>query len=361
MKQIFKSLMILSLFVLFACQKEQKEAKTERELLESRPFVVKFVDGTFEEAQAKAKAENKFLLVDVFADWCIPCKQLDLAVFKDEESGKFINEHFVAIKIDGEKGDGPEFVKKMRVQGYPTVIVFDADGYEVDRIMGFNGKKRWMDILRDYTQGINTTAYWREKLEQNPNDEQALIVLAEKMWEKGEIEEAMPYYEKLKSITKNPQLLQVSKLRLGQYQLQNDNPDYLELLIANKDLKEGYLQEAFQNLLNYYGSINKQKTMETFEKALKAFPGDVNVMNNYAWYIYTQKIKDKYEYGIELCQKALKINPLADHIWDTLAHLQYESGNVLEALKAIREAATLNPEEESYQELKTKYEKELGI
>lgn len=95
-----------------------------------------FFKGTFAQALAKAKKENKKLMVDCYTLWCGPCRFMAKNVFPDEKLGKFMNEHFVCMQLDMEHGEGPERNKTFHVEAYPTFIFFDADGKEMSRFEG---------------------------------------------------------------------------------------------------------------------------------------------------------------------------------------------------------------------------------
>ena len=53
-----------------------------------------------EEAFAKAKAEDKPILLDIGAVWCHWCHVMDRESYENAETAKLINEHFVAVKVD---------------------------------------------------------------------------------------------------------------------------------------------------------------------------------------------------------------------------------------------------------------------
>lgn len=95
-----------------------------------------FFKGTFAQALAKAKQENKKLMVDCYTLWCGPCRYMATNVFPNDTLGKFMNEHFVCMKLDMEHGEGPERNKTFHVKAYPTFIFFDADGKEMNRFEG---------------------------------------------------------------------------------------------------------------------------------------------------------------------------------------------------------------------------------
>ena len=97
---------------------------------------VKFEKGTFAEAVAKAKKENKLVFVDFYTTWCGPCKKMDKEIFPKEIVGSYFNEKFVSIKIDAEKGEGIQLAEKYTVKGYPTMLVLNSDESEKDRLVG---------------------------------------------------------------------------------------------------------------------------------------------------------------------------------------------------------------------------------
>ena len=90
---------------------------------------------SFAEAMKAAKAEKKLVFVDFYTSWCGPCKMMARDVFPQQKVGEFMNARFVCVKYDAEKEE-PELVKKSDITAYPTFIIFDADGNEVNRKVG---------------------------------------------------------------------------------------------------------------------------------------------------------------------------------------------------------------------------------
>ena len=96
-----------------------------------------FRELTFDQAAAAAKSEGKLVFVDVMTSWCGPCKMMARDVFPQKKVGDFMNEKFVSIKIDAEKGEGIQIAKTYNVHSYPTFLILNTEKSEVARSVGY--------------------------------------------------------------------------------------------------------------------------------------------------------------------------------------------------------------------------------
>lgn len=90
------------------------------------------------------------VIIDFYADWCIPCKELDAITFSDakviEESRKFLS-----LKADMTKSLSPEVESlrnKFKIVGVPTVLILDSNGNEINRITGFVNAEEFINIIK---------------------------------------------------------------------------------------------------------------------------------------------------------------------------------------------------------------------
>jgi thiol-disulfide isomerase/thioredoxin len=97
---------------------------------------INFNHGTWAEVKATAEKEHKLIFVDFYTTWCGPCKFMANEVFPLKQIGDFYNPHFISVKIDAEKGEGPALAKKYGVAGYPTLIFTNPKEEVVYRVMG---------------------------------------------------------------------------------------------------------------------------------------------------------------------------------------------------------------------------------
>ncbi len=110
-----------------------------------------FEEGTLAQALAKAKNNKKgpkLVFVDCYTEWCGPCKAIAKDVFPLEHVGKFFNANFVNMKIDMEKGEGVEIGKKYGIRAYPTFLILDGDGNEINRVIGGGQADRFIERVK---------------------------------------------------------------------------------------------------------------------------------------------------------------------------------------------------------------------
>ncbi|MCX6334303.1 MAG: DUF255 domain-containing protein [Bacteroidia bacterium] len=108
---------------------------------------VNFVTGSWDEVKAKAKAENKYLFIDCYTDWCGWCKVLDKNTFSNAKVAELMNAKFVSVKIDMEKDYGINLAMKYRVNSFPTGLIFNSEGNLVYRLVGYQDPVPYIQSL----------------------------------------------------------------------------------------------------------------------------------------------------------------------------------------------------------------------
>ena len=93
-----------------------------------------------EKALAKAKAENKSVLVEFTgSDWCPPCIAMRKNVFSKKEFVDAASKKFILVELDFPKGDkavaekNQPLAEKYKIEGYPTVVLLTPEGKEFTR------------------------------------------------------------------------------------------------------------------------------------------------------------------------------------------------------------------------------------
>ncbi len=99
---------------------------------------------TWSELLAMAKMNNKLVFLDIYTDWCGPCKDMEQRVFPLPKVGELYNRAFINYKLDAEKGEGIAIAKQFKINAYPTYLFLNGDGELVYRLGGSREAEEFM-------------------------------------------------------------------------------------------------------------------------------------------------------------------------------------------------------------------------
>ena len=89
---------------------------------------------------AKANAEGKSVMIDLYADWCVACKEFEKYTFPDPEVVKALsNTEWMQIDLTDNTPINIQFQEHFAILGLPTILFFDKNGNELTsaRVTGF--------------------------------------------------------------------------------------------------------------------------------------------------------------------------------------------------------------------------------
>ena len=98
--------------------------------------------------------------MDVYTDWCGPCKLMDKNTFQNEDVANYLNENYYAVKFNAEgnsiinfqgkvyenpgyretksaRNSSHNFTRYLGVYGYPTIVFFDKNANPIAPITGY--------------------------------------------------------------------------------------------------------------------------------------------------------------------------------------------------------------------------------
>ncbi len=148
-------------------------------------------DLSLHEALVLGGLSKKLIFVDCYTTWCGPCQNMTKNIFPQKEVGDFFNSNFINIKIDMEKGDGPEIAKKYGIRAYPTFLILRSDGSVQHRILGGGDAK---SIIERSKEGLNedtSTGSMDKKYEEGNRDKDFLVSYMKKLLTNYEMEKAV--------------------------------------------------------------------------------------------------------------------------------------------------------------------------
>lgn len=141
---------------------------------------------TMTQALAAQKKEPKKIIIDFYADWCAPCKEMDKFTFNHPEIAKIINEKFYAVKFESDgnetlsfaghtftnsdykdkksKNGLHQFSKYMNINMIPTMVFLDEKTDPITSLSGFLNAKEvepyFSMIASDEYKNIKSRNEW---------------------------------------------------------------------------------------------------------------------------------------------------------------------------------------------------------
>ena len=117
--------------------------------------------GSLKEALAEAEESQRYILVDVYTQTCKWCKALEDSTFTDSSVVDFSRE-FIWAKVDARADT--QAARSFQVFGYPTVILLDPSGQEMDRIVGYLRPVKYRNLAK--RQEFEDRVVYRPKVEE---------------------------------------------------------------------------------------------------------------------------------------------------------------------------------------------------
>jgi thioredoxin-related protein len=128
------------------------------------------------EAIEAQKKEPKKIFMDVYTDWCGPCKLLDKNTFQNPDVSRYISENYYAVKFNAEgqevinffdqtftnpnfdpnrsgRNATHQFTQFLGVKGYPTMVFFSENGDPIMPVVGYQKPQQLELFLKMIKQG----------------------------------------------------------------------------------------------------------------------------------------------------------------------------------------------------------------
>ena len=97
-----------------------------------------------------AEAKGKKVMFDLYADWCVACKEFEKYTFSDAKVQQKLDE-MVLLQVDMTRNssDNDAIMQRFQILGLPTILFFDEQGQEISRmrVTGFLDAEQFLNWL----------------------------------------------------------------------------------------------------------------------------------------------------------------------------------------------------------------------
>ena len=111
--------------------------------------------GNLSALEAVTKASNKFVMFDLYADWCVSCKEMEAFTFTDESVRSRLNEMtLVRADVTANSSDDKALMRKFGLFGPPAILFFRPGGEELSsaRVIGYQDAATFVNQLNRLEQ-----------------------------------------------------------------------------------------------------------------------------------------------------------------------------------------------------------------
>ena len=100
-----------------------------------------------DDSLGQASIQNKYVLIDFYAEWCPPCAKMDSYVYTNSNVIDFLSKHFICVKINIDKQ--PQLARKFEIKFIPTTVILNYEGEELGRIIGYRDPDTYIAEIKN--------------------------------------------------------------------------------------------------------------------------------------------------------------------------------------------------------------------
>ncbi len=113
-----------------------------------------------DEVFARAKLENKFVLLSLQSWWCEWCHEMNVVTYEDKDVRALLDTHFIPVRVD--QDSRPDVSQRYERWGWPATVIFHPDGTELVKLRGYYSPKFFIPVLTETIADPTPVNYGRQ-------------------------------------------------------------------------------------------------------------------------------------------------------------------------------------------------------
>ncbi|MGB1207511.1 MAG: thioredoxin family protein [Chitinophagales bacterium] len=260
---------------------------------------IQFIENvSWEQLLEKAQNEGKFIFIDVYTDFCAPCKLMDNKVFKQQNVGIYYNQNFINVKMNMLVDAHENFMMKYELHSAPSLMFFSPNGELIDMEVGYMSAEKFLALgqeIQSMYEDIYIYYIFNEHYTELKDNSEKIVI--EKPNE--------PMHSKAVNMTYEPKLtvyadsLHTPVQNLARFAnldnaYRNGNINILQMRQYAYFLKE--YRKPYNTIVNKYLNAEKNN-LKSKENKVFIYDFSVNLENNAIDHFLAHLDNYKVEYG----------------------------------------------------------------
>ena len=309
------------------------------------------------------KAAKTRLLLKITVSWCattsVACRELEAELSPSEVVRQLAGYHLLAY--DAEQGEGRDVARRYNVIAFPTLLVIDRSGKEVDRLTGHLPRRQLVQWLQQASSGKGSLARLTDRLAAHPTD-MALRLRVGAAWamrghkvratkQLNRVIKAAGRQDMPAPVVVGPQRMAARALLVrGHYLELRSLKDYRAAVGTLRTLRLRYptSPEAHQAIYPMARALHGLGRTKGALRLLSWWARSVEQHRLVAWFCCRNRVAPQQ--GLLHAQKAVKMQPSRAALWGTLACVQALAGNSAAAGRSWGRALRLEPQTRWYRQ-----------
>lgn len=232
---------------------------------------------TWQHVLAEATRQRRPIFLDLYADWCYPCKKLERETFSHPSVHGLLRK-YVMVKFNIDKPEGRSLVNRYRVERFPTTLMVDWQGQEMERVVGFYPPRFFRKPVAAVLDQKET--YWnlRTQFRRSSQDWTLALKLADRALLRRSLQEAEHLYRQILQADRKDQHGLGSQALFGLARLHTRDNRYVQALSVLAQILREFphtriLGDVYRLQLYCYYKLNRNNDYhQTYALFRKKYP-----------------------------------------------------------------------------------------
>jgi len=326
---------------------------------------VHWLDLPFDDVLRLARGRDRNVLVFVGASWCSACWRMESEILSQKVVLQSLRRgQFLPVRLEVDRESDSSIAERYTVVAYPTVLLVDGRGRELDRIVGATSASEFavhLDALQSGQRHAMDSLHAR--LAERPDDAELLLQAGTEEAFNGLVTEARRHLtEVVKQDQDNERGLAAKALFvLAKYIYLRARKEYRSALVTLDELRRRFLESPeaahapYFSAMAFHGLGQDARALSVLRAAVAADSSSPEPFEAMAHFCLVTGVG--LTEGLDMAARGAELFPGSTEIWEIYARILAAAGDFDGAERAIDRAIALSPDDAYLRSLMRDFER----